>query len=465
MKARYIAAMTIVIAGLAPPARAAGTAEIQQLRDEMMALRSDYEARISALEARLNAAEATVANATPVEPSPFVQELPSQPSGGSSGNEFNPAASLILTGTYGHLSKDPANYQIGGFIPTNGDVGPPGRSFRLGESELTLSANIDPYFSGYFVGAFDGDNGTSVEEAYASHVGLIPGGTVKVGRFLSDFGYINAVHAHAWDFVDAPLALQAFFGGQLREDGLQARWVAPADVLLEIGVELGLGDQFPGTDRDKNGMNAMMAFAHLGGDVGFSNSYLLGATIYHSKATQRTYDDLDQFGTQVTDAFSGDTDMWGLDFVWKWAPEGNSVEHNFKLQAEYFHRNENGTLTFDLNGPQDSTGKYNSDQYGWYAQAVYQFMPRWRIGARYDYLDSGSTAIGLVRTASLPNTDFPILLDHDPRRTTAMVDFSPSEFSRLRLQYAWDQARFTNTDDELLLQYIMSLGAHGAHKF
>jgi hypothetical protein len=33
------------------------------------------------------------------------------------------------------------------------------------------------------------------------------------------------------------------------------------------------------------------------------------------------------------------------------------------------------------------------------------------------------------------------------------------------VQYAWDQARFTDTDDELSLQYIMSLGAHGAHKF
>jgi hypothetical protein len=92
-------------------------------------------------------------------------------------------------------------------------------------------------------------------------------------------------------------------------------------------------------------------------------------------------------------------------------------------------------------------------------------MPRWRIGARYDYLDSGSTAIGLVHTGTLPSTDFPILANHDPRRTTTMIDFSPSEFSRLRVQYAWDKARFTNTDDELLLQYIMSLGAHGAHKF
>ena len=71
----------------------------------------------------------------------------------------------------------------------------------------------------------------------------------------------------------------------------------------------------------------------------------------------------------------------------------------------------------------------------------------------------------LVRSGLLPSSAFPTLADHDPRRTTTMVDFSPSEFSRLRLQYAWDQARFTDTDDELSLQYIMSLGAHGAHKF
>jgi len=461
----FVAGLTVAATACAPLANAATDSEIQQLRDELTALRSDYAARIGALETRLAAVQTTVEQSAPVEPAPFVQPPLATAGSGSSGNEFNPAASLILTGTYGQQSEDPANYQIGGFIPTNGDVGPPGRSFQLGESELTLAANIDPYFSGYFVGAFEGDNGTSVEEAFVSHVGLVPGATIKFGRFLSDFGYLNEIHAHAWDFVDAPLALQAFFGGQLKQDGLQARWVAPTSLLIEVGVEFGLGDQFPGTDRDKNDFNSMMAFAHLGGDVGFSHSYLLGATLYRSKATDRTYQDLDQFGAPVTDAFTGDTDMWGLDFVWKWAPDGNSVERNFKLQAEYFHRNENGSLTFDQDGPGDATGNYNSDQSGWYAQAVYQFMPRWRFGARYDRLDSGSTDIGLVRSGLLPSTAFPILADHDPRRTTTMVDFSPSEFSRLRVQYAWDQARFTDTDDELSLQYIMSLGAHGAHKF
>ena len=61
--------------------------------------------------------------------------------------------------------------------------------------------------------------------------------------------------------------------------------------------------------------------------------------------------------------------------------------------------------------------------------------------------------------------DLPILRDYTPKRSTAMVDWSPSEFSRIRLQYARDQTRPGVTDDQVWVHYIMSLGAHGAHKF
>jgi hypothetical protein len=46
-----------------------------------------------------------------------------------------------------------------------------------------------------------------------------------------------------------------------------------------------------------------------------------------------------------------------------------------------------------------------------------------------------------------------------------MVDFSPSEFSRVRLQLARDNAREGRPDNQLFIQYQMSLGAHGAHGF
>jgi hypothetical protein len=46
-----------------------------------------------------------------------------------------------------------------------------------------------------------------------------------------------------------------------------------------------------------------------------------------------------------------------------------------------------------------------------------------------------------------------------------MFDWNPSEFTRLRLQYAWDEARASVRDQQLMLQYLYSIGAHGAHKF
>jgi hypothetical protein len=46
-----------------------------------------------------------------------------------------------------------------------------------------------------------------------------------------------------------------------------------------------------------------------------------------------------------------------------------------------------------------------------------------------------------------------------------MIDWSPSEFSRVRLQFAQDRSRPGAPDNQWFLQYMMSLGAHGAHSF
>jgi len=434
---------------------AADDAEIKKIREEIETIKDGYETRIRQLEQRLEKAEQSTGTPKPEAP---VQSAP------ASANAFNPAISLILDGQFSNLQRDPGTYQIGGFIPGSDEVGPGRRSFNLGESELDVSANIDPYFSGFFVLAITPQNEASVEEGYVQNTGYIPGVTVKFGRFFSGFGYVNEVHAHAWDFVDLPLVHQAFFGGQLQEEGIQARWLAPTPVFLEFGLETGRGANFPGSERSKNGVNSGMIFAHVGDDVGISNSYRFGASYRVTHAQDRPYEDLDSLGNPVTNAFTGDSKMWGVDFVWKWAPNGNTVDRNFKFQAEYLRRKEDGDLAFDTAVANLSDG-YRSSQSGWYVQGAYQFMARWRVGLRYEELDSGNTAIGLVNSGALTAGDFPRLAPNDPKRTTAMLDFSPSEFSRFRLQFARDEARFSETDNQVFLQYIMSLGTHGAHKF
>ena len=92
-------------------------------------------------------------------------------------------------------------------------------------------------------------------------------------------------------------------------------------------------------------------------------------------------------------------------------------------------------------------------------------MPNWRAGLRHDRLDSGTPYIGLVESGALGLEAFPSLASYAPKRTSVMVDYSPSEFSRLRLQFARDEARPGVSDNQVFLQYIMSLGAHAAHAF
>jgi hypothetical protein len=88
---------------------------------------------------------------------------------------------------------------------------------------------------------------------------------------------------------------------------------------------------------------------------------------------------------------------------------------------------------------------------------VYQPFPRWRVGARFDQLSADTPDIAWADTPLYPAVS-------DPRRYSLMVDWSNSEFSRLRFQYNNDQAGEA-TDNQFGLQYIFSIGAHGAHSF
>jgi len=411
-----------------------------QTSDEVKRL----EERVQQLEQRVQESQAQAASRTQSE------------------SAFNPAVSAILNGVYSNLQQDPASYRINGFAPTMGQVAPPPRGFSLGESELGFSANVDHLFRGSLIAAIQPDGtGVDVEEAYIQTLALSHGFTIKAGRFFSAVGYQNQIHAHAWDFTDAPLVMKAFLGGQLNEDGVQAKWVAPTELYFEVGTELGRGAQFPGATAGKNGAGSVNVFTNLGGDLGASMAWQTGLSFYQTSPTDRAYDDP---LNGVTNSFTGSSKLWALSGVLKWAPNGNNTVTNFKLQSEYFNRKENGDLTFDPTGAALTDG-YKSSQSGWYLQGVYQFMPQWRAGYRYDELSSGTTTIGLVDSGALAAANFPILADYKPKRHSAMVDWSPSEFSRVRLQLARDYSRQGEPDNQLFLQYIVSLGAHGAHKF
>lgn len=447
---------------------AADEKELTVLRDQINQMKLDYEARMQALEKRLMEAEQKADNVQAQTASASIEAAPAvQPRNRIADSGFNPAIALSLNGTLANLSQDPGQYRLQGFMPNGGEIGPGERSFNLGESELTFSANIDPRFAGQLTFALGADDSVGVEEAFIQTRGLSNGLNLKAGRFLSSIGYLNNQHAHAWDFVDAPLAYQAFFGGQYRPDGVQLKWLAPTDLFVELGAEADNGRNFPGNDRNKNGVGATTIFAHVGDDIGASASWRAGLSYMGSRAEDRAYEDIDRFDVDVTNAFSGKSRTWVADAVFKWAPNGNPTDTNFKLQGEYFRRKESGSLAYDTQAQSLGTdsGSFSNTQSGWYVQSIYQFMPQWRAGLRYDKLSSGSPNIGLISNGSLTMDDFLGLAAFGPSRSTLMLDYSPSEFSRFRLQLARDKSQPGAADKQIFLQYIMNLGAHGAHSF
>jgi hypothetical protein len=233
------------------------------------------------------------------------------------------------------------------------------------------------------------------------------------------------------------------------QDGLQLKWVAPLPVFLELGAEIGRGHQFPGTDRNISGPNSHALFAHVGGDIGVSHSWRAGLSWLRTRASERE----SVFETDHGE-FSGRSRVWITDFVYKWAPDGNPTRRNFKFQAEYFRRTENGDM--EINHTHDSL--WRTRQSGYYLAGVYQFTPNWRMGLRYDRLSSGRQNAG-------DNPAHIEIVNSRPTRVATLVDYNWSELSRLRLQLSRDRAMPGVTDNQVTLQYIMSLGTHGAHKF
>jgi len=360
---------------------------------------------------------------------------------------FNPAISLILDGKYSSYSGlAPA---LSGVL-AGGETTGIAEGFSLSESELVVSANIDDKFYGYMTLAAeldDNETALNLEEAWVQTLTLPGGLGVKAGKFFSDIGYQNIRHPHTWDFVDAPLPYAAFLGGNYSDTGAQLRWLAPTSLFVELGGELLRGDGFPAAGASNDGTGANSLFGRLGGDFGVGHSWRVGLSVLQTESIGRE----SVLGTTIV-LFDGDTDVGIVDFVWKWARNGNPRDRNFTVVAEYLTRSEHGRISEGA-----VSLDYDESQSGYYVSGTYQFKPRWRVGARLDAYEANE------RLAALPGIG-PV--GSDPDRLSVMVDFSNSEFSRLRLQLSdYDAGNSAGSTTAVYLQYIMSLGSHGAHAF
>ncbi|GGQ32530.1 hypothetical protein [Shewanella litoralis] len=350
-----------------------------------------------------------------------------------------------------------------------------GEGFGLGETELALSANIDEMFYGKVtavVESHDGETELNLEEAFIQTLALPSGLSVRAGRFLSDVGYLNNQHLHTDAFSERPAAYRAFLGGHYFDDGVRLSYVAPTDLYWTMGLEAFGGDSLRAADehgeRDFDDVGVFTALTKIGGDIGVESSWQLGLSYLRNENGLAYAEEHDDEEEEVADehdhshsaSYTGEN-TYIADFVYKWAPNGNYKYQNLTVSGEYFRvtdifGEEPGHVD-DVGDVDDHDHELSGDDYheGWYLSSVYQFSPSWSAGVRYGQVDT-----------------FEIHEDHlDPQKlkeTEVSLAWHSSHFSTVRLQYTHQQGtNFDGFEDDniVTLQYVMSLGAHGAHQF
>ena len=417
---------------------------IDAIRAEINALKNSYESRIKNLENKLSAmkSQPKQKGAAAKTAATSVRSVKN--------NSFNPSIGIVLNGKLSDYSKSTS--EIAGFgVAHEGERGREG--LAIGETELNFSANADNRFYGSMTAAIvreDGADKIELEEAYVETLpglGLPTGMRIKAGRAFWSLGYLNEIHAHSDDFSDRPLPYRAYLNKGYNDDGVQMSLVLPTDRYLEVGTGLFRGEDFP-FGSTSSGRSAHSGFIRTGGDIGNNTSWRLGASTLIGTTDGRN-------SNEDTVTFVGDSALYSIDARVIMRPTGNA-NRELILQGEYFRRDEDGHYSDTENSA--SNVNFNDTTTGYYAQAVLKTSPAVRVGARYSKLGAADVPSGLVGTA-LDSSG------HDPVAYSFMTDWTSSEYGRIRLQYNREEFSQNDSDNQFVLQYIVSLGAHGAHPF
>jgi len=440
-------------------------------------------AQIKALEARLRMLEAEVQAlkgapaAPPAAPAPAPAPPPATPAvpqvaappGG--GVERVPVPGLTGAGLAGPLpvyggaaalSKvlNPDISVIGDFLGSAGrNTIQPAPSLEMHETEVGLQAIIDPYARGDFFLSFS-EQGVSLEEGFITFTSLPAGLVAKVGKFRSAFGKVNTFHNHVLPWTDRPMVTDNLVGG---EDGindagasLTRAFAGPRNLFLEATGQVFRGDSgglfMASRKSDLAVVGHLRAYKDLSEstNLDIGGSYARGHNAFSAPVsgsgvgnrlifisvppiTCGTFPGLApcppvDFGSAFL------TNLYGIDATLRWKPLRRAIYHSFTARSEFIWSNREQPV-----GTQHA--------FGFYTSADYRLNRRWTVGGRYDRAGQATDAAAINSGAS------------------AVLTYWPSEFSQIRWQYRF--ARYAEKTDanELRLQFLFSLGAHGAHPF
>ena len=342
------------------------------------------------------------------------------------------------------------------------------RGFTLQNLELSLLGAVDPYFNAeahliYFVDPIEGESVFELEEAFLTTqqlpFGLEQYGLeVEVGQMFTEFGRINPRHPHAWDWLDQPVINSRVFGPDgMRGPGARIGWLTPLPWFSQfhLGVQNANGE-------------TMASF--LANDE-FFEERAIGGTEFEDQDVRSLgdlvwlarWENAWDFSDEVSGALGlsglvgpnatgtgGRTVVYGGDLLVKWQPVKNDRGWPFVTwQSEILRRD------YKVDGEAAELPGEDLGDWGLYSQLLWGFTRDWSAGFRYEFVSADGPSVG--------GRDMDPFRD-DRQRFSPVIIWTPTHFSRVRLQYNIDQADHLADDaHSVWLGFEVLLGKHPAH--
>jgi hypothetical protein len=359
--------------------------------------------------------------------------------------EFNPAIGFV-----GELVS---SYHSQGADKTGSDR-PGGFDFWARSLELNAAASVDPFAKGWVVANASVDSATGestfgIEEAALQTTSLPGNLTLTAGRFFGEFGRLGYIHDHELPFVNRPLALDNYIGGESRTDGGQLNWLVP--VAHYISITAGVGDQFggdspnpnnPGNKREFGGLN-FWGRASTSFDLTDNWSAEAGISgLWNPKTEDRGGAFVQPNGSTLTEK---ERRLAGLDFKLSYVPLRNNQFNSFTWGTEILFSDNN--FLFDPDGVPLNGDEHRGDvnSLGLYSYVSYKWSRQWSAGFLFDYVQSAQNH------------------DDETFAYSPFITFALSHWNQLRLQYTHtDRSAVSGLkpDDAIYLQWAWIIGAH-----
>lgn len=447
------------------------TNEVEQLKQQLRQMQENFEKteteqrrQIEALTKKLD--ELTAQQATPPNPSPTnavtqeqVRELNEKVDSVVEAqkktlvSEFNPAIGLVGETLFSYRSRGPN--ETGSDRPGGFDV------FQR-SVELNVAASVDPFAKGYAVinasaDAATGEAAMDVEEAALQTTSLPGNLELKAGRFFGEFGRLAYIHDHELPFVNRPLVLDEYIGGESQSDGAQLNWLVPAEHYISLTA--GVGDHFGGDSPNPEHPGNFRAFDGLNFWGRLSSYWDLSANWQVEAGVSGLWNPKEQ-DRGGFDAFTGsggiplterERRLAGVDFKLSYVPLQDNQFRSFTWGTEALY-SDNRYLADPDKSLEASPPAFSGDEYGTrvgslglYSYASYKWSRQW----------SGGFLFGFVQS---PENYSAETCEYSP-----FLTFALSHWNQLRLQYthtAPNAASGFRPDDAIYLQWAWIIGAH-----